>query len=155
MTKQLMLSIGHLFLKRVRYHFCVLWCLAFSHCFYHQIIFLSLFPFKCIDHWNKVLLLLKIISEVLSLPEKRTLMQYKEAQIQFNVSYFYVIGEGNGNPLQSSCMEKIPWRNLVDPNPWCHKVSDTTEWLTHTHFYIMAKGDKNKLFKSNKFVSVI
>ena len=32
-------------------------------------------------------------------------MQYKEAQIQFNVSYFYVIGEGNDNPLQSSCME--------------------------------------------------
>ena len=33
-------------------------------------------------------------------------MQYKETQIQFNVSYFYVIGEGTGNPLQSSCLEK-------------------------------------------------
>ena len=35
-------------------------------------------------------------------------------------------GEGNGNPLQYSCLE-----NSMDC-PWSHNESDTTEWLTHT-----------------------
>ena len=43
-------------------------------------------------------------------------------------------GEGNGNPLQYSCLE-----NSMDRGAWRvtvyggHKESDTTEWLTHTH----------------------
>ena len=36
-------------------------------------------------------------------------------------------GEGNGNPLQYSCLE------ISMDRPWSHKESDTTEWLTHTH----------------------
>ena len=35
-------------------------------------------------------------------------------------------GEGNGNPLQYSCLE-----NSID-RPWDHKKSDTAEQLTHT-----------------------
>ena len=37
-------------------------------------------------------------------------------------------GEGNGNPLQCSCLE-----NPMDSRTWVHKKSDTTEQLTHTH----------------------
>ena len=40
-------------------------------------------------------------------------------------------GEGNGNPLQYSCLEKNTgaWRSLVDYRPWGRKESDTTERL--------------------------
>ena len=42
-------------------------------------------------------------------------------------------GEGNGNPLQYSCLEKFHrWRSLVVYSPWGHKESDTTERL-HLH----------------------
>ena len=41
-------------------------------------------------------------------------------------------GEGNGNPLQYSCLEN-PWmRSLVDYSPWGHKELGTTEQL---HFF--------------------
>ena len=37
-------------------------------------------------------------------------------------------GEGNGNPLQYSCLENpIGWRSLVGYSPWGRKESDTTE----------------------------
>ena len=37
-------------------------------------------------------------------------------------------GEGNGNPLQNSCLE-----NSMDRGAWwCHKELDTTEWFTVT-----------------------
>ena len=37
-------------------------------------------------------------------------------------------GEGNGNPLQDSCLEKSHgWRSLVGYTPWGCKESDTTE----------------------------
>ena len=37
-------------------------------------------------------------------------------------------GEGNGNPLQYSCLEKSHGlRSLVGYNPWGRKESDTTE----------------------------
>ena len=39
-------------------------------------------------------------------------------------------GEGNGNPLQYSCLEKSHGQgNLVGYSPWGHKESDTTERL--------------------------
>ena len=39
-------------------------------------------------------------------------------------------GEGNGNPLQYSCLEKSHGqRSLVGCSPWGHKESDTTEQL--------------------------
>ena len=37
-------------------------------------------------------------------------------------------GEGNGNPLQYSCLENsIDGRSLVGYSPWVHKESGTTE----------------------------
>ena len=37
-------------------------------------------------------------------------------------------GEGNGNPLQYSCLEKSHgWKSLVGFSPWGRKESDTTE----------------------------
>ena len=41
-------------------------------------------------------------------------------------------GEGNGNPLQYSCLENPHGqRSLADYSPQGHKESDTTERLTH------------------------
>ena len=43
-------------------------------------------------------------------------------------------GEGNGNPLQYSCLENFnrgAWWSTKTPS-WGCKESDTTEWLTHT-----------------------
>ena len=45
-------------------------------------------------------------------------------------------GEGNGNPLQYSCLEIHGWRSLVGYSPWGRKESDTTEQL-HLHFLCM------------------
>ena len=44
-------------------------------------------------------------------------------------------GEGNGSPLQYSCLENHMdgWRSLVGYSPWGHKESDMTERL---HFLI-------------------
>ena len=40
-------------------------------------------------------------------------------------------GEGNGNPLQYSCLKNPHGqRSLVGYSPWGHKESDTTERLT-------------------------
>ena len=40
-------------------------------------------------------------------------------------------GEGNGNPLQSSCLEKSHgWRSLVGYSPWGRKESDMAERFT-------------------------
>ena len=39
-----------------------------------------------------------------------------------------LLGEGNGTPLQSSCLENpSEWRSLVSCCPWGRKESDTTE----------------------------
>ena len=38
-------------------------------------------------------------------------------------------GEGNGNPLQYSCLENAK-RSLVDYSPWDHKELDMTEQLS-------------------------
>ena len=48
-------------------------------------------------------------------------------------------GEGNGNPLQYSCLENLHGqRSLLGYRPWGYKEPDTTERLsmctrTHTH----------------------
>ena len=39
-------------------------------------------------------------------------------------------GEGNGNPLQYSCLENSMDRGAWQASPWGHKELDTTE---HTH----------------------
>ena len=42
-------------------------------------------------------------------------------------------GEGDGNPLQHSCLENSMDRGPWQTSPWGHEESDTTERLTHTH----------------------
>jgi len=47
-------------------------------------------------------------------------------------------GEGNGNPLQYSCLEKSHGqRSLVGYSPWGRKESDTTEQLHFLSFFLM------------------
>ena len=41
--------------------------------------------------------------------------------------HFPCIGEGNGNPLQCSCLENPRTGNLVDCRLWGRTESDTTE----------------------------
>ena len=42
----------------------------------------------------------------------------------------FILGEGNGNPLQYSCLQKSHGqRSLVGYSPWRHKESDMTERL--------------------------
>ena len=42
-------------------------------------------------------------------------------------------GEGNGYPLQCSCLKNSMNRSLVGYSRWDRKELDTTECLTHTH----------------------
>ena len=42
-------------------------------------------------------------------------------------------GEGNGYPLQCSCLKNSMNRSLVGYSQWDRKELDTTECLTHTH----------------------
>ena len=50
-------------------------------------------------------------------------------------------GEGNGNPLQYSCLENPHGqRSLVSYRPWGHKELDVTKHRTHS-------GQRNHLFK--------
>ena len=47
------------------------------------------------------------------------------------------IGEGNGTPLQYSCLGNPMWRSLVGYSPWGHEELDTTGRL---HFHGLEKG---------------
>ena len=52
-------------------------------------------------------------------------------------------GEGNGNPLQYSCLENpIGRRSLAGYSPWGRKELDTTEQL-HFHFLLSCIGEGN------------
>ena len=51
-------------------------------------------------------------------------------------------GEGNGNPLQYPCLERVHGqRSLVGYSPWGRKESDTTERL-HFHFSVVWVGSE-------------
>ena len=53
------------------------------------------------------------------------------------------IGEGNGTPLQYSCLEKSHgWRSLVGCSPWGHSELNTTERL-HFYFSLSCLGEGN------------
>ena len=46
-------------------------------------------------------------------------------------------GEGNGNPLQYSCLENpVDTGAWASYSPWGHKESDTTKLLTHRQTHI-------------------
>ena len=54
-----------------------------------------------------------------------------------------VDGEGNGTPLQNSCLEKSHGReSLVGYRPWGLEESDTTE-QHHFHFSLSSIGEGN------------
>ena len=49
-------------------------------------------------------------------------------------------GEGNGYPLQYSCLENSMDRSLAGCSPWSCKEFNTTEWLTLSlHIFILWK----------------
>ena len=45
--------------------------------------------------------------------------------------------EGNGNPLQYSCLGDLMDRSLVGYSPWGHKELHTTQGLNHHHNRIL------------------
>ena len=65
---------------------------------------------------------------------KKHLPTMRETRVQ-SLSQEDSPGEGNGSPLQYSCLENHMdgWRSLVGYSPWGHKESDTTEQLNF-HF---------------------
>ena len=55
----------------------------------------------------------------------------------------HLYGEGNGTPLQYSCLEKpVGRRSLVGCSPWGRLELDTTEQL-HSHFSLSCIGEGN------------
>ena len=65
-------------------------------------------------------------------------------------------GEGNGSPLQYSCLENPIHGDFQSPNPWGHKESDMTEQLMHslegitTQLAIAVTYTCNLIVKSNR-----
>ena len=55
-----------------------------------------------------------------------------QERLRFNPWVGKISGEGNGNPLQYSCLENpCGWRSLVGYSPWCHKRVGR-DWATNT-----------------------
>ena len=55
-----------------------------------------------------------------------------QERLRFNPWVGKISGEGNGNPLQYSCLENpCGWRSLVGYSPWCHKRVGH-DWATNT-----------------------
>ena len=69
-------------------------------------------------------------------------------------------GEGNGKPLQSSCLENpIDRGSLVGYSPWGCKELDMTDLYTHTHTQLeliskfkLVTRHKTNLQKSTEFI---
>ena len=53
-----------------------------------------------------------------------------------------ISGEGNGTPLQYSCLETHGWRSWVDFSPWGREELDMTKQL-HFHFSLSCIGEGN------------
>ena len=55
---------------------------------------------------------------------------------KYLISIIKLYGEGNGNSLQYSCLEKTQGRrSLIGYSPWGHKESDMTEQLHFLSLY--------------------
>ena len=65
------------------------------------------------------------------------------AECQKRIYHLGNSGEGNGTPLQYSCLEKSHGqRSLVDCSPWGREELDMTERL-HFHFSLLYTGERN------------
>ena len=72
--------------------------------------------------------------------QKKVLCQH---HMVIRLTYVTISGEGNGTPLQYSCLEKSHgWRGLVGCSPWGREESDKTERL-HFHFALSCFGEGN------------
>ena len=61
-------------------------------------------------------------------------MQETSRRHGFNPWVRKIPGEGNGNLLQYSCLEKSHgWRNLAGYSPWGPKLLDMPEHAAYTH----------------------
>ena len=57
-------------------------------------------------------------------------------------------GEGNGNPLQYSCLENpTDKRTLAGYSPWCCQESDTTEQVSMAQYMLVIKSSFFFFFK--------
>ena len=66
--------------------------------------------------------------------------------------------EGNGNPLQYSCLGDLMDRSLVGYSPWGHKELHTTQGLNHHHNRILTLWyNLNKIqnYEKLKFVDAV
>ena len=61
--------------------------------------------------------------------------------------------EGNGNPLQDSCLENSTERSLEGYSTWDHKESDTTKQITHTLTY--ASNKTGSVFITSEFLKIL
>ena len=64
-------------------------------------------------------------------------------------------GEGNGNPLQYSCLEKFRGQRILEGNsPWGHKKLDTNEWLSTAHIELNTQLQHFSLVQSGESCSM-
>ena len=97
--------------------------------------------------WVGVILMQVGFSLVTQMVKNPPAMQ--ETQVQ-SLGWKDHLGEGNGNPLQYSCLENAHGqRSLGGYRPWGHKESDTTEQLSLSP-YLLSKT----FFSSVQFSSV-
>ena len=70
-------------------------------------------------------------------------LQSFPASGSFPITQLFSSGEGNGTPLQYSCLEKFHGRrSLVGCSPWGRRELDMTKWL-HFHFPLSCIGEGN------------
>ena len=80
--------------------------------------------------YNKKLLFSKVYKSVLGFPHSSVGRDLPIMQETWGLSLGQEdpLGEGNGNPLQYSCLENPHGQqNLAGYSPWGHKESDRTE----------------------------
>ena len=64
----------------------------------------------------------------------------KERDLLVETIFYLQRGEGNGTPLQYSCLENPMDGSLVGCSPWGHKESDTTERLNNSKVALAVKS---------------
>ena len=87
------------------------------------------------DHWEKTMPINKklYLTFISSKYNSKIILKRKKNRFKNFIQVRDEGGEGNGNPLQCSCLENSmdrgAWWAAVQ---WGHRELDRTEWLTHT-----------------------